>query len=157
MLPQEPNGYSSCTEGGRTVLFGNSSRKPWRIKARARRAGIADSPYFIGFRGFLRDARSQLSYQDFMLLLCPTIRIAARHEVSPNQVESSALISDVNRRQGLGNARRSYWDGNRRSATSLNCSYFLMAGTAQPRRPRASLGKIMPRRLRPGEIIFRAA
>src|SRR5882757_3856455 len=49
MLPLEPNGYSSCTRGTRTVLFGNSPRGTRQTRARARRAGIADSPYFIGF------------------------------------------------------------------------------------------------------------
>jgi hypothetical protein len=28
MLPLEPTGYSNGTEGARTVLFGNSPRKP---------------------------------------------------------------------------------------------------------------------------------
>jgi hypothetical protein len=30
MLPLEPNGYSSCRQSARTVLFGASSRKPCR-------------------------------------------------------------------------------------------------------------------------------
>jgi hypothetical protein len=35
MLPLEPNGYTSCMEGARTVLFGNTPRRPRQIKARA--------------------------------------------------------------------------------------------------------------------------
>src|SRR3954447_5508779 len=52
MLSLEPKGYSSCAEGARTVLFGNSPRRPWRLKPRVRRLGIADPRCFIGLHGF---------------------------------------------------------------------------------------------------------
>src|SRR5258707_11960279 len=64
MLPLEPNGYSNCTEGTRTVLFGHSPRKPRSIKVRLKCAGIADSPCFTGVGCVVRDSPRRQSYQD---------------------------------------------------------------------------------------------
>jgi hypothetical protein len=50
MLPLEPNGYSSCAASARTVLFGNTLRKPWRIKGVRETAKTTGSaPVLLGF------------------------------------------------------------------------------------------------------------
>jgi predicted NAD/FAD-binding protein len=71
-----------------------------RQNGRAPSAGIADSPCFIGFLGFWRKAQSRLSYQDFMLLLCPATQKSRSTRAFPVKLEAPRYISHLNRRQG---------------------------------------------------------
>src|ERR1700733_2098260 len=67
MLPLEPNGHCNCTEGARTVLFGNSPRRPRSIKARAQaRPKLPNLHILLGLAEAQRDSPRRQSYQDFM-------------------------------------------------------------------------------------------
>jgi hypothetical protein len=66
MLPLEPNGHSNCTEGARTVLFGNSPRKPYCIRWLGKAAKTIVSALFCWASSALAQLRRGQSYEYFM-------------------------------------------------------------------------------------------
>jgi hypothetical protein len=66
MLPLEPNGYSSCAEDARTVLFGNSSRRPHRIRHLRKVVKTISSVLFCWASAAFARLRRGQSYEYFM-------------------------------------------------------------------------------------------
>jgi hypothetical protein len=82
MLPLEPNRYSNCAQGARTVPFGHSSGKPdWTRSLRKAAKTIGSALFCWASSAFARLRRGQ-SYEYFMWVQPCSQRLTAQRRFS---------------------------------------------------------------------------